>query len=300
MSAFSYRLLIFCLWGIFTGCATNPIGHESLITVVSGNHVEAVDYATRWLNGHKFLVVDRWVDKEFSTLPSNPGMMNTQQAQMLSMAQKTGASLLVLVLVNEKPTEQRNLSSNLDDGFSQPEVEIQGMNAETATLEYGSKAWNSTPLTKSDGLIINLTTAALQKAFNIPSQAPPPPKAARPGEKHRKETVTPQTTTTKNGTVDSQVLTAPSNSLKNGTSSNEPSLGLQLASGALSIIYAPCKLAYATLGGIVGGFAYALTAGNEEIAHTVWNASLQGTYWLSPEQVRGDTPIYFLGQPGGT
>jgi hypothetical protein len=78
--------------------------------------------------------------------------------------------------------------------------------------------------------------------------------------------------------------------------SEGPSLGLQVASGALSILYTPLKVVYAGLGGIIGGVAYVLSAGNEQAAQSLWDASLRGTYWLTPEHLQGHEPIRFKGE----
>lgn len=81
-----------------------------------------------------------------------------------------------------------------------------------------------------------------------------------------------------------------------GIPSEDSSLGLQIASGALSVVYLPFKATYAVLGGFFGGLAYVLTAGNETVAHSIWDASWGGTYWLTPQHLRGDQPVYFMGQ----
>ncbi len=60
-----------------------------------------------------------------------------------------------------------------------------------------------------------------------------------------------------------------------------------------NVFYMPTKLVYATLGGITGGFAYALTGANYQVAERVWTPSLGGNYVLNPEQLRGNQPIYF-------
>ncbi|MCA9471852.1 MAG: hypothetical protein MRJ96_05245 [Nitrospirales bacterium] len=73
------------------------------------------------------------------------------------------------------------------------------------------------------------------------------------------------------------------------------SVGSQLASGALTILYTPAKLVYAGLGGIFGGLAYVLTAGHEQTAQSIWSASLQGDYFFTPAHLRGDTPLRFMG-----
>ena len=110
MNLFKNRLLIFCAWYMFAGCATNFTDHERRLTVVSGNHSEAVNHTTDWLNSHNQLVVDRGVIEKLGTLHSTPETFDKQQAQMLSMAQKAGASVVVLVQVNENLSEEENLS----------------------------------------------------------------------------------------------------------------------------------------------------------------------------------------------
>jgi hypothetical protein len=80
--------------------------------------------------------------------------------------------------------------------------------------------------------------------------------------------------------------------------SEDPSLGLQIASGALSLLYTPVKIVYAGIGGIIGGLVYVLTAGNEQVAQSVWDASIHGTYWVTPGHLQGNEPIYFKGEPG--
>jgi len=347
MNSLTNRVLIFCLWCLFAGCATNPIGQEGLLTVVYGNHSVAVDHTMHWLNDHKFLVVDRWVEEELGAPHSTPGTMIKRRAHMLSIAQKVGASLVVLVEVHEKPYGTKIPSLNVDDSASKNiEVEIQGMNAETGTIEYGAQARNSPSPPESDEIIVNLTTLALQKAFQHPSHAllvrknehqgekpgeqvkdysiqgnektlesfpDSQPIASSPtaqpeifdgivqfeGEKTIGGDVSPPTTNTEKIILDSERQTSDSRGPENGTSSTN-SMGLQIASGALSVLYTPIKLAYAMLGGIFGSFAYLVTAGNEEVAQTIWSSSLGGTYWLAPEHLRGDTPIHFRGQSKST
>ena len=71
--------------------------------------------------------------------------------------------------------------------------------------------------------------------------------------------------------------------------------GLGVASGLLTIVYLPFKLAYAVAGGIVGGFTYVLTGANMETAKTVWEPSFYGTYVITPAHLRGDEPVRFFG-----
>lgn len=73
--------------------------------------------------------------------------------------------------------------------------------------------------------------------------------------------------------------------------------GLGAASFFLTIPYGLAKVVYASFGGIVGGIAYAVTAGNEKTAKTIWYTSLRGTYVITPEHLRGERPVQFFGIP---
>ena len=73
--------------------------------------------------------------------------------------------------------------------------------------------------------------------------------------------------------------------------------GLGVASFFVSIPYGAVKFVYATFGGIIGGFTYALTAGNEKAAKSVWDTSMRGTYVISPRHLKGEEPVRFFGIP---
>ncbi|PYM36999.1 MAG: hypothetical protein DME17_08825 [Candidatus Rokuibacteriota bacterium] len=74
--------------------------------------------------------------------------------------------------------------------------------------------------------------------------------------------------------------------------------------GALTVLtnvaYMPAKLCYATLGGLTGGFAFALTGGDLQTAETVWVTSMGGTYVITPSMLQGQEPIVFTGTPSGS
>jgi hypothetical protein len=74
---------------------------------------------------------------------------------------------------------------------------------------------------------------------------------------------------------------------------NEAALGI--GSALLTVVYFPCKLVYAALGGIVGGFTYALTGGELETAKEVWEPSFYGTYVITPDHLKGNEPVRFVG-----
>lgn len=81
------------------------------------------------------------------------------------------------------------------------------------------------------------------------------------------------------------------------TQSNGTQYGLGTASVFLSIPYGVGKFVFATLGGIFGGFTYAFSGGNAKAAKAVWNTSLRGTYVITPEHLKGEKAVRFLGVP---
>lgn len=85
---------------------------------------------------------------------------------------------------------------------------------------------------------------------------------------------------------------APSNGSEGGTAS---SAGMGVAAGLSSLLYFPLKAVFAIGGGIVGGLAYAFSGGNENAAKSIWTTSMYGTYIITPDHLRGDKPIRFLG-----
>ena len=75
--------------------------------------------------------------------------------------------------------------------------------------------------------------------------------------------------------------------------SNEAALGI--GSALLTVVYFPCKIVYAVLGGIVGTFTYGLTGGDTDTAKSVWEPSFYGTYVITPEHLKGNEPVRFYG-----
>ncbi|MGH7209061.1 MAG: hypothetical protein ACREIL_06730 [Nitrospiraceae bacterium] len=82
------------------------------------------------------------------------------------------------------------------------------------------------------------------------------------------------------------------------TQSTASQFGLGVSSFFLTIPYGLAKVVYAMMGGIIGGFTYALTGGNEGAAKAVWDTSLRGTYVITPDHLNGDKAVRFLGVPG--
>lgn len=85
---------------------------------------------------------------------------------------------------------------------------------------------------------------------------------------------------------------APAPSSEGGSAS---SAGIGVLSGLSTILYLPFKTAFAIGGGVVGGLAYVFSGGNENAAKSIWATSMYGTYVITPDHLRGDKPIRFLG-----
>lgn len=71
--------------------------------------------------------------------------------------------------------------------------------------------------------------------------------------------------------------------------------GLGLATVVANVFYIPVKVGYAVVGGVTGGLAYAVTAGNKEVAERVWVSSVGGDYVLTGDMVAGQQKIHFSG-----
>ena len=91
---------------------------------------------------------------------------------------------------------------------------------------------------------------------------------------------------------------APSSTPTADASTGTPSgVGMQAASAVATILYFPFKAAFAIGGGIVGGLAYAFSGGSEQTAKNIWVPSIYGTYVITPDHLKGDKPVRFLGVP---
>ena len=90
---------------------------------------------------------------------------------------------------------------------------------------------------------------------------------------------------------------APAPVSENTEGGNASSAGMGAAAGLSTLLYLPLKAAFAIGGGVVGGLAYAFSGGNENAAKSIWTTSMYGTYIITPDHLRGDKPIRFLGVP---
>lgn len=72
--------------------------------------------------------------------------------------------------------------------------------------------------------------------------------------------------------------------------------GIGLGSFFGSLLYAPVKIIYATGGLVVGGLAYALSGGDGDVTGPIINASVRGDYMLTPDHIRGEKEVAFIGR----
>jgi hypothetical protein len=74
-------------------------------------------------------------------------------------------------------------------------------------------------------------------------------------------------------------------------------LGYGFASALASVFYIPAKVTYAGLGLLTGGLGYVLTGGRADVASNIIYPAVRGHYVVTPNQVKGIEPIYFVGAP---
>ncbi len=72
--------------------------------------------------------------------------------------------------------------------------------------------------------------------------------------------------------------------------------GFGVASVGTNLLYFPAKLVYAVVGGVTGGLAYGLTAGDYEAAQHIWSPSIGGTWVVTPDMLRGREPFLYAGE----
>ena len=73
-------------------------------------------------------------------------------------------------------------------------------------------------------------------------------------------------------------------------------LGFGVAAVGTNLLYFPAKLVYAAVGGVTGGLAYGLTAGDYEAAEHIWSPSIGGTWVVTPDMLRGREPFLYAGE----
>ena len=75
---------------------------------------------------------------------------------------------------------------------------------------------------------------------------------------------------------------------------NEAGIGALAAVGTL--VYGPVKIVYAAMGLVFGGAAWGLSGGDSEVLNAVITPSVRGDYVLTPEHIRMERDIEFMGR----
>ena len=74
-------------------------------------------------------------------------------------------------------------------------------------------------------------------------------------------------------------------------------LGYGVGSAVASFFYIPAKVAYAGLGLLTGGLGYLVTLGRADVANNIIYPAVGGNYVVTPSQLKGTEPLYFVGAP---
>jgi hypothetical protein len=80
-----------------------------------------------------------------------------------------------------------------------------------------------------------------------------------------------------------------------GQARAEDEARLRVGSVLATAVYAPAKVLYAATGVIVGGIGWGLSGGSREAMDAVMNPAVEGDYVITPEHLRGERPVEFVG-----
>jgi hypothetical protein len=61
------------------------------------------------------------------------------------------------------------------------------------------------------------------------------------------------------------------------------------------VFYVPGKVIFAAGGAVVSGVAYLVTLGDSGTSRSIWNASVNGDYVVTPRMMEGKEPVHFVG-----
>ena len=63
-----------------------------------------------------------------------------------------------------------------------------------------------------------------------------------------------------------------------------------------SVVYLPAKVLFAVGGGLVSGISYIATLGSPQPARSIWDASIDGDYLVTPLMIEGNDSVEFVGR----
>jgi hypothetical protein len=75
---------------------------------------------------------------------------------------------------------------------------------------------------------------------------------------------------------------------------SEPAMGA--AAALCSLVYSPAKLAFAGLGTVVSGLAWAMTGFDGDVARPIFYSAVRGDYVITPSHLEGRRPVEFVGR----
>jgi hypothetical protein len=73
--------------------------------------------------------------------------------------------------------------------------------------------------------------------------------------------------------------------------------GYGIGSAVANVFYIPVKVTYAGLGLLTGGLGFVLSGGRADVANNIIYPAVRGTYVVTPDHLKGNEPIYFVGAP---
>jgi hypothetical protein len=73
--------------------------------------------------------------------------------------------------------------------------------------------------------------------------------------------------------------------------------GYGAGAAVASFFYIPAKVMYAGFGLLTGGVGYVLSGGNAGVANNIIYPAVRGNYLITPSNLKGTEPIYFVGAP---
>jgi hypothetical protein len=81
--------------------------------------------------------------------------------------------------------------------------------------------------------------------------------------------------------------------------SDASEVGYGMLSAVTSLVYAPVKIVYAVGGGVIGGLAWLLSAGDNDVMNAIVTPAVRGDYVVTPTHLRGEQPLEFIGREPG-
>lgn len=89
------------------------------------------------------------------------------------------------------------------------------------------------------------------------------------------------------------LVAAPTAALADDTAAEA---GIGAASALSTLIYGPVKIVYATLGLLIGGTAWGLSGGDNDVLAAVVTPAVRGDYVVTPSHLRMERGLEFYGQ----